>query len=438
MQRLSLKSLFYITFLWASAASAGPPNVVLISVDTLRADHLSAYGYTRQTSPRIDALLAQGRRFDQAYTVEPLTAPACTSMLTGRYPHDHGAVRNGVPMFANMISLPKLLALKNYQTAAFISNWTLKTDLVGLGEHFGHYGEVFTRKRWLGLLLDEATGEDITQQGLAWVKRQNGPFFVWVHYSEPHAPYRYRAEHAAALGLPARESARRVDRYDSEIAFCDTQIGHFLDGLWQVSPPEETLVIFVADHGECLGENQYWGHGRHLYQANLRIPMAFVWPGHIPTGVENAPASLLDLPRTVLGLLQLPQPETLAGLDWSTVWRGAQQADNTRTLFFQAHKGAVQSQKAVERSRRRGLLEVGMLRQGRKESWRVRQKKQRLFDLNKDPDETNNLAERDSNLSEILRNWALTVEAGLNRAATIDEGFSEQDAAMMRSLGYID
>lgn len=438
MPKLSLKSLFYFVFLCGTAAQAGSPNVVLISVDTLRADHLSAYGYARKTSPRIDALLAQGRRFDQAYTVEPLTAPACTSMLTGRYPHEHGAVRNGVPMFPNLVSLPKLLALKNYRTAAFISNWTLKTDLVGLAEHFQHYGEVFTRKRWFGLMLDEATGEDITAEGLAWIKRQEKPFFVWVHYSEPHAPYRYRSEQATALGLPPRESARRVDRYDSEIAFCDTQIGHFLDGLQAVSPARETLVIFVADHGECLGENQYWGHGRHLYQGNLRIPMAFVWPGTIPSGVETAPASLLDIPRTVLGLLDLPQPETQGGFDWSAVWRGQRQADATRPLFFQAHKGAVQSQKSVERGRRRGLLEIGFLQNGRKESWRVRQKKQRLFDLHADPGETNNLADPNLAISETLKTWALTVEVGLNQAGPLDSGLSDQDAAMMRSLGYID
>ncbi|CAM2009147.1 sulfatase [Acanthopleuribacter pedis] len=422
----------------AFSQSAQQPNIVLISVDTLRADHLSAYGYPRKTSPHIDQLLAAGRRFDQAYTVEPLTAPACTSMLTGRYPHEHGATRNGVPMLTNLISLPKLLEKKGYDTAAFVSNWTLRTSLVGLAEHFQHYGEVFTRKRWFGLMMGEATGEDITDQGLAWISDRKKPFFLWLHYSEPHAPYRFQATFAQAWGLKNREAATRIDRYDSEIAFCDAQIGRFLAGLTPVSAPENTLILFVADHGECLGENQYWGHGRHLYEGNLRIPMGITWAGRIPAGVATEPASLIDLPRTVLGLLAYPQPDHLAGFDWTAVLLGKGTADASRALYFQAHKGAVQSQKAAERGRRRGLLEVGRLQNHIKESWRVRSKKIRRFNLAEDPREQTNLADARAKLQPETAAWALEVEQGLQQVNEQELIMSQEDLEMMRSLGYID
>ena len=146
------------------AASAGPaaaarrfPDVLLITVDTLRADRLSAYGYRRPTTPNLDALLAAGVRFSAARAVEPLTAPAMTSLLTALAPHEHGATRNGLAMRPGLQSWPRTLARRGYRSAAFVGNWTLRERLSGLQEHFGSYQTITSRRRWLGLLKGEAT-----------------------------------------------------------------------------------------------------------------------------------------------------------------------------------------------------------------------------------------------------------------------------------------
>ncbi len=135
-----------------------PRAVVIITVDALRADRLSVYGYPRPTSPAIDAIFADGSRFEAARTIEPLTAPSMCSMITGIEPQEHAATRNGLRMRDGLNSLPKILADHGWRTAAFVSNWTLKDNSSHLGEHFDDYGEVFTRRRWFGLLNDEATG----------------------------------------------------------------------------------------------------------------------------------------------------------------------------------------------------------------------------------------------------------------------------------------
>ena len=162
----SILAAFTFAFAGGSARAADPPYVLLVTVDTLRADRLSSYGYGRPTSPNIDALLERGLRFSRARTVEPLTNPALASMLTGIEPHRHGASRNGLRVEQGLESLPKILARNGWLTAAFVSNWTLKDNVSRLGEHFEEYGEVFTRRRWLGLLNAEATATDVTDEAL--------------------------------------------------------------------------------------------------------------------------------------------------------------------------------------------------------------------------------------------------------------------------------
>ncbi|MGH9464210.1 MAG: sulfatase-like hydrolase/transferase, partial [Thermoanaerobaculia bacterium] len=159
--------------LGAARLGAGElPDILLLTVDTLRADRLGAYGCERATSPRIDALLAEGARFSEARTIEPLTAPALASMITSLHPHDHAATRNGLRMRSDLPSLPKVLARRGYETAAFVGNWTLRDQLLGMGEHFTTYEEVLERRRWLGLMRGEATAGDLNAPALAWVDRQ--------------------------------------------------------------------------------------------------------------------------------------------------------------------------------------------------------------------------------------------------------------------------
>ncbi|HSG87275.1 MAG TPA: sulfatase, partial [Candidatus Limnocylindrales bacterium] len=253
----------------AARSSARFPDVLIVSIDTLRADRLSSAGYPRPTSPAIDRLLASGARYDRARTVEPLTNPALASVLTSVPPHEHGSTRNGIPVREELTSLPRLLDRRGFRTAAFVGNWTLKDNVSRLGEHFDHYGEVFTRRRWFGLINSEATAEDVTDEAMNWADNwlahhREQPFLLWVHYVEPHAPYRFHDQFAGRLGITDSDPPRR-DRYDTEIAAVDHEVGRLLERLGEEIPAERLLVFFAADHGESLGEHSYWGHGRYLY-----------------------------------------------------------------------------------------------------------------------------------------------------------------------------
>ena len=422
------------------------PNVLIVTIDTLRADRLSSYGYRRQTSPNVDRLLASGVRFRQARTVEPLTNPALCSLFTSAYPHEHGATRNGLQMRPGLPSLASTLGRRGFRTAAFVGNWTLRNEISGLGEHFDHYDEVLSRKRWYGLFAGEATAEDLTDGALAWLdehrrheRHQRRPFLLWVHYVEPHAPYRLQEGYARRLGIATRGDVSRSDRYDTEIAFTDYHVGRLLSVL-ESDPALQanTLVVLTADHGESLGEHSYWGHGRNLYEPTLRIPMGISWPGRVRPGVIEAPAAILDVAPTVLALAGLPVPAAFQGLDWTPVLEG-REAPKERVLHFQAHKGAVISTQEAKSARRKGLLEVALLSGGQKEIFRVNEGKRWIFDLAKDPGELRGRLVSGKGPSPLLRDLLAGVQRGLeasDRVLTAD--VDPEDVEQLRALGYVD
>lgn len=424
-----------------AAAAETLPNVLLISVDTLRADRMSGYGYERPTSPFLDSLMADGVRFADARTVEPLTSPALTSMLTGLDPHEHGATRNGVAMRTDLPSLPKLLKRRGYRTAAAVANWTLRHELSGLGEHFEDYVEVLEEKRWL-FFAAESSADDVNEHVREWFdayeQDQSRPFFLWVHYVEPHSPYEQWPQFDQRLGTVGDGS--REARYDGEIAYVDDRIGRLVTGLGDRDLERELAIVFVADHGESLGEHGYWGHGRHVYDATLRIPMAIVWPGRIPAGVIDQPALITDLPETVLNLLQISDGGLISGWDWAPALTGeAEPSAADRVTWFQSHRGAVKNDENREKVRQNGLLEVARIEHGKKEMVRVTSSVRRVFDHATDADEEVNLVPPKSALSEELRQWLVEVRAGLRRSDDLPPPSLEgKDLEELEALGYLE
>ncbi len=428
-----------------SVAAAGSPSVVLISVDTLRTDFMSLYGYERETSPHLDRLLQTGGYFTAARTPAPLTAPAMCSVMTSLYPHEHGSSRNGLRMRPNLVSFASILERRGYATAGFVGNWTLKPELSGLDEHFSAYEALLDRKRWFGLAKSESTAGDLSSAALDWLDGHvedgaDRPFLLWVHYVEPHAPYRLRKEYLPQLGIKAGGtffSARK--RYASEIAYVDERIAEFLEGVGERVDLDDTLVVFVADHGESLGEHGYWGHGRHIYDVTLRVPMAFVWPGGLGPSRIDEPASILDIGPTVLGLAGLPVPGHFRGVDWSPVLRGETQPAADRVTWHQAHRASVEPKEDIEGLRERGLLEVGRVFEDRKEVLRVVNGRRREFDLSADPGETKNLSPLSKMASPELLTWLSEVKKGLAAADELPPPtLTEDDVEALKALGYID
>jgi len=437
----------------ACAQAQRLPNVLVVSIDTLRADRLSAYGYRRPTSPAIDRLLAGGVRFDQAHTVEPLTNPSLCSLWTSLYPHQHGATRNGLRLRPGLASLSGTLRRRGYRTTAMVGSWPLRDRISGLGEHFADYREVLTRKRWLGLFKGESTAEDLTDEALGWLMQQKRgqPFLLWVHYVEPHAPYRLHEEFLSPLGLSdstRRGEVSRSDRYDTEIAFADHHVGRLLAAIdHDPALAAETMMVFLADHGESLGEHGIWGHGRDLYEPTLRIPMGITWPGKIVPGKSprtiEALATQLDLAPTVLGLIGLPIPPTFQGFDWSGVLLHGEPAPNRKT-WHQAHRGAVLSRDEAHHARRRGLLEVAVIDGTSKEILHVERPESpaaRTFDLATDPGEVRpgqgGRKARAKKPSPDLERWLAEVRAGLAASDDLPADVDPESIERLRALGYV-
>ncbi len=428
----------------APSSAESRPHILLVSIDTLRAQNLGAYGYERNTSPYLDRLFAGGVRFDNARTVTSLTAPALASMLTSLHPHEHGSTRNGLRVRPNLFSFTKSLGRSGYATGAFVGNWTLKDKLSGLAEHFDSYEVLLTRKRWLGLVRGEATADDLVDVSLSWLddhlEAGDRPFLIWVHMIEPHAPYRLRADYLEQIGVKRAGSVLSArKRYDSEVAYSDARVGRLLDEVFERVPREEVLVVFLADHGESLGEHGYWGHGRHLYEVTLRIPLAFSWPGTIESGVVAAPASIRDLAPTLLSLAGVEPPEFVGGFDWSGVLLRGEPAPAGRVTLHQAHKSAVGPQEEQTRLRARGLLEVGRVAEGRKEIYRVTNARLRVFELEDDPWETGSVSPQDAAPSAELQTWLDLVRRGLVVADDLPPpNLSDEDLDALRALGYLD
>ena len=432
-------------FLPVTSESASPaPSVVVITVDALRADHLGSYGYSRPTSPNIDRLISQGLRFERAWTPEPLTGPAMCSMVTGLEPQVHAATRNGIRMKPGLNSLPKILAENGWETAAFVGTWTLKNNLTLLGEHFETYGERLERKRWFGILNSEATCEDVTDDALDWLgeERKKGPekpFFMWVHYIEPHAPYRFHEQYADRIGVND-DKLDKKDRYDTEIAAVDESIARLLAGVRQAVDDKDLLVVFTADHGESLGEHNYWGHGRYLYEPSLRIPLGIIWRGVIPEGTVSSQATLLDLAPTLLDLVGIDVPEDLPGASWATTIRGAGNLAE-RVGCYQAHRGAVHgdSVRDSDKKRSKGLLWVGVINGDRKEIVKVSRQLVQIYDLADDPGELNTLASVDDQPSDALAACFARVAEGLGSLDTLaTQKLDDETVEQLRALGYLE
>ncbi|MCP4656229.1 MAG: sulfatase-like hydrolase/transferase, partial [bacterium] len=264
------------------------------------------------------------------------------------------------------------------------------------------------------------------------------PYMVWVHYVEPHAPYRLHKELVSELGIPAEGDVSRSDRYDTEVAFVDRAIGRLLAELKELSEAADTLILFASDHGESLGEHGYWGHGRHLYEMTLRVPMGVVWEGRIQPMTIDGLASNLDITPTLLGLVGLPIPDAFRGHDWSGfMLRGEAGSPESRITLHQTHKGAAVGR--ARDARRKGLLEVGLVGAMHKEILRVKGGNRRTFDLASDPVEARSRVALKSEPSEELRRWLEQVEGGLIAADNLPSpSLEEEDLEQLRALGYID
>ena len=303
----------------AGRASAGRPSVLLVSIDTLRADHVGSYGYRAAATPVIDALAARGLRFEQAETVTPLTLPAHTSLLSGTFPAFNGVRDNGSFYVGDEITtLAEVLKAHGYRTGGFVGAYVLDHRW-GIAQGFDRYYDDFDLSRFemaAGLDAAQRPGSEVVDHALAWLASpSDAPFFAWVHLYDPHSPYvppePYRSRFPATL----------VGAYDGEIAATDAQVGRLIDYLTSSGRLTNTVIVVVGDHGESLGEHGEQQHGFFVYDASVRIPLIVAGP-RVPTRAVPDQVRIVDVMPTILELAGVEVPSAVQGVSLMPLGRG--------------------------------------------------------------------------------------------------------------------
>lgn len=411
----SLLSLAPIAF----AVPVAAPNVVVITIDTLRADHVGCYGYKQIRTPNIDALAANGARFERAYTAVPVTLPSHTVMFTGTYPmlsgmHDFAANK----LNSTQPTLASVLREHGYATAAVIGSAVLDSRF-GLNRGFDFYYDHFDFNRLQESNLEEMErpGNLVADVALDWLsKNYSKKFFLWMHLYDPHYPYR----------PPAPYAAEYKDRpYDGEIAFADAQVGRLIRFLKSKGLYANTLIVLSGDHGESLGEHGEKTHGFFIYNATLHVPFLIHLPGVASSRVVPDLVSLADLMPTVLQTLKVNIPSQVQGRSLLPLMKTKEQ-EEARSLYAETFLPRLH----FNWSELRGVESTNY--------HFIDAPKPELYDLTKDPGETQNLFAEKKAVGEEMRARL----AALIRQYSAGQELAEKtglDPALMerlKSLGY--
>lgn len=307
MVRAAIFSLGLAALLAACSDPPKQPNLLLIAVDTLRADHLGTYGHRRPTSPEIDAFFDSAVTFEEAHSSSSWTLPAFASLMTSLYSSTHGCTNTRTPLDDSFETLAERLSDEGFHTAGIVSH-TFLGSRYGLHQGFEDYDESLVMEQTRDS-HQAITSPRVTEKALKALDRVadgDKPWFVWVHYFDPHRKYLFHEGVSDPFVGPDRKD---IDLYDGEIAFTDAHIGQLLRRLEQLGLADDTVVAFVSDHGEAFKEHGWIGHGKTLYRLVERVPFALRVPGVAPRRVSD-PVSVVDFMPTVLELLDVQRPST--------------------------------------------------------------------------------------------------------------------------------
>jgi len=313
----------------ASRQASSKTNVIVLSIETLRRDHLSLYGYERNTSPFLERLADESVVFEQSFSQSSWTRPSVASILTGLHVSQHGAITAFDSLDGSLVLLPEVLREHGYASAAFCSGYVVSNPIFNYDQGF----DLFVNE-------ELALFDELSQDALAWLDATpSRPFFVYMHSYDPHAPYiapgrfteHFDSEYEGRLkellvlqpktlnkmrDLSAKEKEYVIARYDAEILYTDTVLEKLVEGLKERGLWENTLLVVTSDHGEELGDHGSWGHGSGLLPEQLAVPFLIRFPGRKHAGTRSdSLASGVDVMPTVLGALGLPPPDGLPGID---------------------------------------------------------------------------------------------------------------------------
>ena len=386
----------------------GHANVVLVTIDTLRADRVGP-----ALTPSIEALAHRGTRFTNARSSAPLTLPAHTSIMTGLLPPGHGVRLNGVHRLGEGTpTLARVLQSAGYRTGAFVGAYVLDRRF-GLDRGFDTYDDEIPKSTdATGSLEAERRGDVVAARAIAWLRSlpdDGRPFFLWMHLYDPHAPYTPPPEWLARA---------RGQAYDGEVAFADAQLGALLDAAKATGDAKRTLTVVVGDHGESLGEHGEAAHGMLLYEAALRVPLVLAGAG-LPAVTRDEPVSLVDIFPTVAGLLGLGMPATHDGRDLFAAGGGSRSSEVYAETRYPEAAGCSPLRALVDR---RWKYIGGPARP-------------ELYDLAEDPEETHDVSAAHQAIVDAMGSRAAALDA--RAVPSADAARSAEVVERLRTLGYV-
>jgi len=400
-----------------SSGTLQPINIVFITLDTVRADHLHCYGNAKIKTPTIDALARNGVLFEKAVAQAPLTLPSHASMFTGTNPNVHH-VRDtgGFVLQPSSITMAHILQKHGWNTAAFVSSSVLM-KAIGFNQGFSVYDDQMRDRQGRDSAMRSAN--DTVDHALAWLNSQPEqpahPFFVWMHFYDAHQPY----------VPPPVEFQRQYpgDPYDAEIAYMDQQAGRFLDAVKKKSPPQRTLIVLLSDHGESLGDHGEYEHGVFLYDSTIRIAWVMAGPG-IPAGVRvEQQARTVDLLPTILDLLGGKASPAVQGTTLTPAFSG---------------KPVTTEYSYEETMYPKFVMNWSSLRGIHTPDWMyVRAPKPELYDLKHDPGELHNVIDAHPREYRDLDQQLKLLTGNNGGEKVVSQQMDQQTMEKLRSLGYL-
>jgi choline-sulfatase len=396
-------------------------NLLIVTLDTTRADRIGVYGARDVETPTIDALGREGIVFDQAVSVAPLTLPAHSSLFTGKFPPEHGVRDNGGFFLGpEQLTLAEVLKSRGYRTGGFVGAYVLDSKW-GINQGFDTYFDKFdlSKTKVMSLASIQRPGNEVVDQALPWIEQSAAqPFFAWVHLYDPHTPYR----------PPEPFATQYKDHpYNGEVAFADSQVGRLVARLKALGVYERTVIAVMGDHGESLGDHGEAMHGFFIYNSTMHVPFVIRAPFSLARGRRVAdPVRTVDVMPTVLDLLGVAAPKGMSGASLVPLMTGA-----VREMNLDAYS------EAMYPLHHYGWSDLRALRAGRYKV--IDAPRPELYDVDRDPQETTNLYEQ-------RRSMADGMMAQLRRR---EEMFSKTQAAMpaadvdpeararLAALGYV-
>ena len=431
----ALLAAIWVACVFSSCGRARGPDraerIILVTIDTLRADRLGCYGARRPATPALDALARESILYEDVTAPAPITLVSHSTILTGLNPPAHGVRANGsFRLPAAVMTLPAFLKAEGFATAAFVGSFVLNREF-GLDRGFDLYDDAMPpRPGSRKLLFDERPAEEVLGRARAWLSsRTREKFFLWIHLFDPHAPYRPPAPF---------DRSYADDPYAGEVAYVDAELGKFFAGIREMGIYDGALIVVTADHGESLGEHGEKTHGLFVYQSTLHVPLIVRPPGGEPSPVRvGSPVGLVDIAPSVLAAAGLAPPAPMegrllprfpAGSRTAVVDSGREPGGAPRGIYFENLMPFHYFGWAAERGLRAGSRKL------------IRGVASELYDLGSDAGETNDLAAREpgevTRLQTRLEETGVASEA-LAPADAANAGLSGESLMRLRALGYV-